>query len=251
MIKTLKSQFSKGLVLGKKGSYSSIKNSDIVIAPNVRMLHVKVKKKAGTIKNSSRLWLQRHLNDPYVLQSKIDGYRSRAAYKLLEINQQFKFLKPYQKIIDLGAAPGGWSQVVSAVAHTKVVAIDLLPIQGLENVLCLEMDFLQKDTKEKLLTELGDAPDIVLSDMAANTTGHRKTDHYRTMYLCEEAAEFAIDVLKEGGHFLAKTFQGGAEATLLDKLKRHFVKVHHVKPLASRAASVELYILALNFKGKQ
>lgn len=251
MIKTLKSQFGKRIILGKKKSTNSVKSIDNDTSANVRMLHVKLKKKAGTIKNSSRLWLQRHLNDPYVIQSRVDGYRSRAAYKLLEINKQFNFLKPHQKIIDLGAAPGGWSQIVSKIKNTKIVAIDLLPIEPLENVICLQMDFLEKENKDKLLEMLGEAPDVVLSDMAANTTGHKKTDHYRTMHLCEDAANFAISVLKPGGNFLAKTFQGGAENSLLEQLKIHFTKVHHVKPASSRAASVELYILALNFKGKK
>lgn len=250
MIKTLKSQFGKRLVLGKKKSNSSSTIEKDASINKVRMLHVKVKKKAGTIKNSSRLWLQRHLNDPYVIQSRLDGYRSRAAYKLLEINNQYKFLKPNQKIIDLGAAPGGWSQITAKIEHSKTVAIDLLPMEALENVICLQMDFLAHSAKEALLNMLGESPDVILSDMAANTTGHRKTDHYRTMHLCEEAANFAIDVLKPGGHFLAKTFQGGAETWLLEKLKTHFTKVHHVKPAASRASSVELYILALNFRGK-
>lgn len=250
MIKSLKTEFSNRVVLGRKTS----NDEKIKLAtPNkivARMLHVKLKKKAGTIKNSSRLWLQRHLNDPYVVQSKLDGYRSRAAYKLLEINAKFNFLKAGQKIIDLGAAPGGWSQIVSNIENTKIVAIDLLPVDPVKNVCCLQMDFLSENAQEMLLAALGAAPDVVLSDMAANTTGHRKTDHYRTMHLCEEAAKFAMGVLKPGGHFLAKAFQGGSDGELLTKLKQHFTKIHHVKPAASRAASVELYILALNFKGR-
>ncbi|WP_455474356.1 RlmE family RNA methyltransferase [Bartonella sp. B30(2025)] len=218
-------------------------------------LRQRVKKKAGTIKASSRRWLERHLNDPYVHQSKIDGYRSRAAYKLIEINERYKFLKKGQNIIDLGAAPGGWCQVAARIVESKdqkpsVVGIDYLDVEPLPGVSMLKMDFLCVDAPQKLIDTLGKNPDVILSDMAAPTTGHRQTDHLRTVYLCEVAAEFALSVLKPGGHFLAKAFQGGAENTLLTTLKQNFKTVHHVKPPASRTQSVELYLLALDFKGK-
>lgn len=219
-----------------------------------RQLFNRVKKKAGTIKESSRRWLERHLNDPYVHQSKIDGYRSRAAYKLIEINDRYKLLKKGQKIIDLGAAPGGWCQVAADLVGSpeetpSVVGIDYLHVDPLSGVTLLEMDFLDDDAPQKLLDALGDKPDLVLSDMAAPTTGHRRTDHLRTAHLCEVAADFAISVLKPGGHFLTKTFQGGTENQLLTILKQNFKSVHHVKPPASRAQSVELYLLARHFKG--
>lgn len=217
-------------------------------------LHTRVKKKAGTIKASSRRWLERHLNDPYVHQSKIDGYRSRAAYKLIEIDSRYKLLKKGQKIIDLGAAPGGWCQVAAQIVGSNdekptVVGIDYLHVDPLPGVTMLEMDFLDANAPEMLINALGERPDIVMSDMAAPTTGHRRTDHLRTIYLCEVAVDFAISVLKPKGHFLAKTFQGGTENQVLTTLKQNFKSVHHVKPPASRAESVELYILAREFKG--
>ena len=195
-----------------------------------RNLHVRVKKKSGTIKASSRRWLERHMNDPYVHQSQIDGYRSRAAYKLKEINDRYKILKKGQKIIDLGAAPGGWSQVCAQMvdSHSEnptIVAIDYLPMAPLAGVSILEMDFLSPEAPSALMDLLGGAPDVVLSDMAAPTTGHRKTDHLRTSHLCEIAADFAISVLRPGGHFLTKTFQGGAEDSILVSLKQNFKKV--------------------------
>ncbi|AGF74166.1 cell division protein ftsJ [Bartonella australis AUST/NH1] len=218
-------------------------------------LYQRVKKKAGAIKPSSRRWLERHLNDPYVHQSKIDGYRSRAAYKLIEIDERYKIFKKGQKIIDLGAAPGGWCQVAACIVGSSdqkpsVVGIDYLHVDPLPGVVMLEMDFLHENAPQELMRALGTKPDIVLSDMAAPTTGHRQTDHLRTIYLCEAAADFAISVLKPGGHFLTKTFQGGAENILLTTLKQNFKTVRHVKPPASRAESAELYLLALQFKGK-
>ena len=218
-------------------------------------LRVRVKKKAGTIKDSSRRWLERHMNDPYVHKSKADGYRSRATYKLIEINEQYNLLKKGQKIIDLGAAPGGWSQIASQIVGSSdedphVVGIDFLPVDPLPGVTLLQMDFLDDDAPQKLMDALGgDRPDLVISDMAAPTTGHRRTDHLRTAHLCEVAADFAVSVLKPGGHFLTKTFQGGTETELLAMLKQKFRSVHHVKPPASRAESVELYLLARDFKG--
>ncbi|ATU92551.1 RlmE family RNA methyltransferase [Phyllobacterium zundukense] len=219
-----------------------------------RGLHTKIKKKAGTIKESSRRWLERHINDPYVQRSKQDGYRSRAAYKLIEINDRYKILKKGQRIIDLGAAPGGWSQIAASIVGSPddlptVVGIDYLHVDPLPGVTLLEMDFLDDAAPDRLMEALGGAPDIVLSDMAAPTTGHRRTDHIRTTHLCEVAADFAVSVLSPGGHFLTKTFQGGTENEVLTLLKKHFKSVHHVKPPASRTESVELYLLARDFKG--
>lgn len=219
-----------------------------------RVERTRVKKKSG-LKESSRRWLERHLNDPYVQRSKSEGYRSRAAYKLIEIDDKHHLLKPGMRIIDLGAAPGGWCQVAatrvrSTEAEPRVVGIDYLEMDPVPGAAILQMDFLDDEAPAKLRETLGGEPDIVLSDMAAPTTGHRRTDHLRTMHLCEVAADFAISVLKPGGHFLAKTFQGGTEGTLLDMLKRNFRSVHHVKPPASRDASVELFLLAKDFKGR-
>jgi 23S rRNA (uridine2552-2'-O)-methyltransferase len=220
----------------------------------MRVLRTKIKKKSG-LKESSRRWLERHMNDPYVQRSKADGYRSRAAYKLIEIDDKHHLLKPGMRVIDLGAAPGGWCQV--AAVRTKstadaphVVGIDYLEMDAVPGAEVLLMDFLDPEAPTKLAEALGGEPDIVLSDMAAPTTGHRRTDHIRTMHLCEVAADFAMSVLRPGGHFLAKTFQGGTEGGLLDALKRNFRSVHHVKPPASRDESVELYLLAKDFKGR-
>ncbi|QDZ00361.1 RlmE family RNA methyltransferase [Nitratireductor mangrovi] len=219
-----------------------------------RALKARIKRKSG-LKASSRRWLERHLNDPYVHRSKAEGYRSRAAYKLIEIDDRHKLLKPGAKVIDLGAAPGGWSQVAAARTGSEpdapgVVAIDYLGVDPIAGVTILEMDFLDDDAPARLLKALGSAPDVVLSDMAAPTTGHKRTDHIRTMHLCEVAADFAVKVLRPGGHFLAKTFQGGTENALLTMLKQNFASVHHVKPPASRDESVELYLLAKGFKGR-
>ena len=218
-----------------------------------RALKTRVKKKRG-LKNSSRRWLERHLNDPYVHRANAEGMRSRAAYKLSEIDDRHRILGPGMKVIDLGAAPGGWSQVAAArvksdAQHPSVVGIDYLEMDPVPGAAILQADFLDEDAPERLIAVLGGPPDVVLSDMAAPTTGHRRTDHLRTMHLCEAAADFAISVLRPGGHFLAKTLQGGAEAELLTRLKRNFHSVHHVKPPASRGESVELYLLAKGFKG--
>ncbi|WP_102959647.1 RlmE family RNA methyltransferase [Mangrovicella endophytica] len=221
-----------------------------------RGLTVRVKKNRG-LKASSRRWLERQLNDPYVRRAKADGFRSRAAYKLIEIDERYKLLKKGMRIVDLGAAPGGWCQVAvertgSTEADLRVVGIDYLPVDPMPGATILEMDFLDDAAPARLLEVLGGAaPDIVLSDMAAPTTGHRRTDHLRTMHLCEVAADFAVRTLKPGGHFLTKTFQGGTEGDLLAMLKRNFAAVHHVKPPASREDSVELYLLAKGFKGRR
>ncbi|RFC62131.1 RlmE family RNA methyltransferase [Fulvimarina endophytica] len=222
---------------------------------NPRGLHVKVKKKRG-LKSSSRRWIERQLNDPYVRQAKADGYRSRAAYKLIEIDDRYQLLKRGQRVVDLGAAPGGWCQVAvertgSANDDIRVVGIDYLEVGPVSGAEILLMDFLAEEAPERLIETLGGAPDIVMSDMAAPTIGHRQTDHLRTMHLCEVAADFAVRTLKPGGHFLCKTFQGGTERDLLDLLKRNFRTVHHVKPPASRDGSVELYLLAKTFKGRR
>jgi len=219
-----------------------------------RVLKTRVKKKSG-LKESSRRWLERHLNDPYVQRSRAEGYRSRAAYKLIEIDDRYHLLKAGQRVVDLGAAPGGWCQVAAARVKSPadkptVVGIDYLDMDPVPGATVLKMDFLDEAAPARLIEALGGEPDAVLSDMAAPTTGHRRTDHIRTMHLAEVAADFAISVLKPGGHFLTKTFQGGTEAELLNLLKRNFRSVHHVKPPASRDESVELYLLAKDFKGR-
>lgn len=218
-----------------------------------RPLKTSVRKKSG-LKDSSRRWLERHLNDPYVHRSRAEGFRSRAAYKLIEIDDRHHLLKPGLRVIDLGAAPGGWCQVAAARVGSRddaplVVGIDYLDMDPVPGTVILKMDFLDPDAPGRLVDVLGGPPDLVLSDMAAPTTGHRRTDHLRTMHLCEEAADFALSALSPGGHFLAKTFQGGTEAALLDRLKKSFRTVRHVKPPASREESVELYLLAQDFKG--
>lgn len=198
---------------------------------------------------SSRQWLLRHLNDPYVAAAQDEGLRSRAAFKLLQLDEQFKLLRPNMRIIDLGAAPGGWSQVAATrVKQGKIVGIDLLPIVPLEGVTLLQMDFLSDDAPGKLMEALGGPPDLVLSDMAPNTTGHTRTDHIRVMGLAEVAAHFAIDVLVPGGTFVCKFFQGGAEREILNLLKKHFAKTKHAKPAASRAESSETYLVAQGFR---
>ena len=216
-------------------------------------LHVTVKS-GGKRKLSSKLWLERQLNDPYVMQAKRDGFRSRAAYKLREIDDKQRFLKSGQVVVDLGAAPGGWSQIaakrVGALeGRGKVVAIDLLEMPELPGVLFAQMDFLDDRAPEKLRAMVGGGADVVMSDMAANTTGHRKTDQLRIIGLVESAAAFACEILNPGGTFLAKVFQSGAEADLLAQLKRDFTTVKHVKPAASRQDSSERYVMALGFRG--
>ena len=214
------------------------------------------KVKSGKLKASSRRWLERHINDPYVQRAQLEGYRARAAFKLLEIDEKHKILDGARRIIDLGAAPGSWSQIAAKVTHStdadpRVAAIDFLEMDPLPGVRILQMDFLDPLAPEKLKEAIGGAPQLVLSDMAAPTTGHRQTDHIRTMHLCEVAAHFAVEVLADGGHFLAKTFQGGAERELLAMLKQNFRQVIHVKPGASRAESVEMFLLAKGFKGRR
>jgi 23S rRNA (uridine2552-2'-O)-methyltransferase len=203
---------------------------------------------------SSQKWLERQLNDPYVARARREGYRSRAAYKLLEIDDKHRLLKPGQRVVDLGAAPGGWSQIAarrvgSPDGRGRVVGIDLLPIDPMPGVEFVELDFLDESAPGRLTELLGGPADVVMSDMAANTTGHKKTDHLRIMGLAEAAAQFAREILAPGGAFVAKVFQGGTENQLLADLKRDFATVRHVKPQASRADSSELYVLATGFRG--
>lgn len=213
-------------------------------------LHVRVKTAKRRSVSSAR-WLQRQLNDPYVRQAKADGYRSRAAYKLIELDDKFTFLKKARAVVDLGITPGGWSQVVRAVnPRARVAGIDLLPCEPLEGVAILTMDFMDDAAPDALLAALGSAPDLVLSDMAANTVGHAQTDHLRTIGLAETAADFAVRTLTPGGAFVAKVFAGGADRTLLTLLKQNFASVKHAKPPASRKGSPELYVIALGFKGR-
>jgi 23S rRNA (uridine2552-2'-O)-methyltransferase len=219
-----------------------------------RKLGQTVKKKK--LKASSRQWLQRHINDPYVQRAQLEGYRARAAFKLLEIDEKHHILKGARRIIDLGAAPGSWSQIAAKVTGStdedvRVAAIDFLEMTQLPGVKILQLDFLDAAAPQLLLDAVGGAPDLVISDMAAPTTGHQRTDHLRTMHLCEVAAHFAVEVLAEGGHFLAKTFQGGTERDLLTLLKQNFRQVVHVKPASSRAESVEMFLLAKGFKGRK
>jgi 23S rRNA (uridine2552-2'-O)-methyltransferase len=217
-------------------------------------LHVTVKS-AGKRKLSSKLWLERQLNDPYVVKAKAQGYRSRAAFKLLEIDDKYRLLKPGMTVVDLGAAPGGWSQIAAkrvgaADGKGKVVAIDLLEMPEIPGVTFAQLDFLAEDAPEKLIAMMGGRADVVMSDMAANTTGHRKTDQLRMVGLVETAAAFATDVLNRGGTFVAKVFQSGADAELLAQLKRDFSSVRHVKPASSRQDSSERYVLATGFRGQ-
>ncbi len=214
-----------------------------------RELKVRVKDKRKS--QSSRTWLERQLNDPYVIRAKREGFRSRAAFKLIEIDDKHHLLKPGAKVADLGAAPGGWSQVAAkrVGARGRVVGIDILAMDEIPNVEFAQIDFLDPAAPDRLKAMLGGPADVVLSDMAANATGHRPTDHLKIMALVEAAAEFAGEVLKDGGAFLAKVIQGGTESLLLAALKRDFATVKHVKPAASRADSAELYVLATGFRG--
>ncbi len=219
-----------------------------------RRLHVRLKA-ARRHTPSSQRWLQRQLNDPYVAAAKREGFRSRAAYKLAEIDDKHQLLRPGLRVVDLGAAPGGWSQIaaerVAAVSGKgQVVAIDVTAIDPLPGVTFVQLDFTAEGAEDRLKALLREGgADVVLSDMAAPTTGHTRTDHLRIMGLAEAAAEFAYDVLSPGGAFLAKVLQGGTERELLERLKRSFKTVRHVKPPASRSDSAELYVLATGFRG--
>lgn len=235
--------------------FGSKSGSTSGIGGGQRQLRVNLKT-AGKRTASSQRWLERQLNDPYVAAAKREGYRSRAAYKLREIDDKYRLLKPGQRVVDLGAAPGGWSQIAadrvkSLDGKGQVVAIDYLGMEAIPGVAIVELDFTDDTAEGKLKALLRDGrADIVLSDMAAPTIGHTKTDHLRIMGLAEMAAHFACDVLAPGGAFLCKVFQGGTERDLLALLKQNFAIVRHVKPPASRSDSAELYVLATGFRGR-
>ncbi|EGY00760.1 Ribosomal RNA large subunit methyltransferase E [Nitrospirillum viridazoti Y2] len=225
---------------GAKGSGSQLSG---------RGLTVRVKTAAKRSVSSAR-WLERQLNDPYVAEAKKRGYRSRAAFKLLQLDEKYHLLKPGTRVVDLGAAPGGWTQVaVEKVRGAKVVGLDILGMEDVPGAITMQMDFLLPEAPDQLKAALGGPADVVLSDMAAPTTGHPKTDHLRIMALADAAYAFAAEVLAPGGAFVAKLFQGGAERSLLDLLKRDFAVVRHAKPPASRADSSETYVVATGFRG--
>ena len=207
----------------------------------------KVKHAKGR-KESSVRWLERHLNDPYVIKAQKEGYRSRAAYKMKEMDDKYGILKPGMAVVDLGAAPGGWCQIALEKKCAPIVAIDLLEMDPLPGVNFMQLDFMDDSAPEKLKAGLGELADVVLSDIAHNTTGHRDTDHLKIMALVEAAYYFAIEILKPGGTFVAKVFQGGTETALLNEIKKSFMKVQHVKPPASRKDSSEMYLLATGFR---
>ncbi len=213
-------------------------------------LKVRVRTAKGR-KLSSKLWLERQLNDPYVQAAKREGYRSRAAYKLAELDEKYKILKPGMTVVDLGAAPGGWTQIAVAKVGPKgkVVGIDLTPVEPIAGATLITQDFLAEEAPDQLKALLGGEANVVMSDMAAPATGHPQTDHMRIIGLCEAAAEFAREVLAPGGTFLAKVLRGGTEGTLLTQLKRDFAVVKHAKPPASRAGSAEIYVIATGFRG--
>ena len=210
----------------------------------------RVKTAKGRTASSVR-WLERQLNDPYVKQAKADGYRSRAAYKLIELDEKYALLKGVERVVDLGIAPGGWSQVVRRTRPKAAVAgIDLLPVEPLDGVTRFQMDFMADEAPQALADALDGPPDLVMSDMAANTVGHKQTDHLRTMGLVEAGAWFAIETLAPGGTYLAKVLAGGTDTELLALLKSHFRSVKHAKPPASRKGSSEWYVIAQGFKGR-
>ena len=221
--------------------------------PTGRAATVRVKTARGRTVSSQR-WLQRQLNDPYVVEARKRGYRSRAAFKLLQLDDQFRFLKPGARVIDLGAAPGGWTQVAVERVRPEqskgmVLGIDLTPVEPIAGATVLAKDFYDEDAPEVLRRQLGGQADVVLSDMAAAATGDPQIDHLRIMALAEAAHDFAVAVLRPGGSFVAKVLRGGTERTLLDRLKRDFTKVRHVKPEASRADSAEMYVVGTGFRG--
>lgn len=211
--------------------------------------HTRVRTARGRSPQSTR-WLERQLNDPYVRKAKAEGYRSRAAYKLIELDEKFGFLRGSKRIVDLGIAPGGWAQVVrKQVPKAAVAGIDLLPVDPIDGVEILQMDFMHDAAPDALIEALGGRPDLVLSDMAANTVGHPQTDALRTMGLVEVALDFAVQMLEPGGAFVAKVFAGGADSALVAEMKRNFATVKHAKPPASRKGSSEWYVVAQGFKG--
>ncbi len=220
--------------------------------PTNRRQKVRLKTARGR-KISSQRWLQRQLNDPYVRKAQAEGYRSRAAYKLLEIMEKYPQLASAKTVVDLGAAPGGWTQVARDVMckkkPTKIVALDILEMDPLEGVEVIQGDFTQDEVLDQLMEKVTDPVDFVLSDMSPSTSGHQPTDHLRIIAFVEMALDFALKTLRPGGHFVAKVFQGGAQGDLLKEIKSHFEKVHHFKPPASRKTSPEMYLIALGFKG--
>jgi 23S rRNA (uridine2552-2'-O)-methyltransferase len=197
---------------------------------------------------SSQRWLARQLNDPYVAAARQQGWRSRAAFKLIELDERFHLIRRGVRVVDLGAAPGGWTQVAVQRGAARVVGVDLLPVDPVAGATMLQGDFTDPAVQDRMIAALEGKADLVLSDMAPNTTGHAATDHLRIMALAEAALDFAVEVLAEGGGFVAKVFQGGASRTLLERLKRHFASVRHAKPPASRKESSELYVVATGFR---
>ncbi|MEM9059476.1 MAG: RlmE family RNA methyltransferase [Pseudomonadota bacterium] len=243
---------------GSKGSSKNrAKNTS---GRGTRELRTRVKTAKGR-KISSTRWLDRQLNDPYVAAAKRDGYRSRAAYKLIELDDKLRFLVPGARVVDLGCAPGGWCQVavkrVNALGETSrkakgtVLGVDMQPVEAIAGAELMELDFLEDDADEKVKAALGGTADVVLSDMAAFASGHRATDHLRIIALAETAAYFAFDVLEPGGAFVAKVLQGGTEGELLTLLKQRFAKVVHMKPPASRSDSAEMFVVATGFRANQ
>jgi 23S rRNA (uridine2552-2'-O)-methyltransferase len=218
------------------------------IIPPSRGLAIPVKTAKSRTPASQR-WLARQLNDPYVAAARLQGWRSRAAFKLLELDDRFHLIRPGVRVLDLGAAPGGWTQVAVKRGAASVLAVDLLPIDPIHGATVLQGDFTDPEMPERLRAELGGLADVVLSDMAPNTTGHAATDHIRIVALAEMALDFAVQTLSPGGSFVTKVFQGGSERGVLDALKRHFSTVRHAKPPASRKESSELYVVATGFKG--
>jgi 23S rRNA (uridine2552-2'-O)-methyltransferase len=213
--------------------------------------HTRVKTARSRTAQSTR-WLERQLNDPYVKRAKAEGYRSRAAYKLIELDEKFDFLKGSKRVIDLGLAPGGWTQVVrKRLPKATVVGIDLLPVDPIDGATILQMDFMDDAAPDRLIEELGGAPDLIVSDMAANTVGHPQTDALRTMGLVEAALDFAVQVMQPGGTFVSKVFAGGADSALVAEMKRNFATVKHAKPPSSRKGSVEWFVVAQGFKGRR
>lgn len=222
---------------------------------DIRMMDERVKTARGR-KISSTLWLRRQLNDPYVKKARALGYRSRAAFKLIELDEKFDLLKKGAVIVDLGAAPGSWTQIALKVNPSRLIGIDILPVESFPGAEIIEMDFMDENAPEVLMRMLDSdngmlRPDLVMSDLAANTTGHRQTDHLRTVALVEAAADFAVQVLKPGGSFISKVFQGGAELNLLNMLNDKFDTVRHAKPKASRDGSPEMYLVAKGFRGNK
>ena len=215
-----------------------------------RMLHKKVRKAKGR-KISSKLWIERQINDPYVQRAKELGYRSRAAFKLEELDDRYELITRDSLIVDLGCAPGGWMQAAFKRGARRIVGIDILQVEAVPNAEILHLDFMADGATDALKNHLDRAPDLVMSDLAANTTGHKQTDHLKTVALVEAAAEFALDVLAPGGHFVTKVFQGGTEERLLKRLRERFEFVRHAKPKSSRKGSPEIYLVAKGFRPEQ